>query len=279
MQPTSSISATGPAAFGVFAERFRRAGQPEKAVTLCREGLEQFPDHLSARVTLGWSLLDMGEFEEASEQLKSVNKRAPDNLAAIRGLAELHERGIGLVFESMPDAEVELDPEIAPLTNFDPVMPAFEAAPAPGLPQVSNQLEDHDPIFEPEAPVTFTVGAADEMAVGEAGDLTVDEDGYDAPPSAAPHFAIEDVIQAGEPDSMFDLSGLLEGVHEPAHQSDQPLQLAHQSTMTRTPISTLDREPLALRDDTGDERAGELHEWLSRVRERRFNSVSQLMAG
>src|SRR6478672_1388522 len=131
MQPTPVISATGPAAFGVIAERFRRAGQPEKAAALCREGLDQFPDHLSARVTLGWSLLDMGEYQEAFDQLKSVNKRAPDNLAAIRGLAELHERGVGLVFESMPDAEAELDREVAPFADLDPVMPAFTAAAEP----------------------------------------------------------------------------------------------------------------------------------------------------
>lgn len=260
MQPTSAISATGPAAFGVIAERFRRAGQPEKAVTLCREGLDKFPDHLSARVTLGWSLLDMGEFQEAFDQLKSVLKRAPDNLAAIRGLAELHERGIGLEFESMPDAEVEIDvepdaaldsPEIGPSEDFDPVMPAFEAAAAPELPQVFNQVEDLDPIFEPE--------------------LSASE-----PAASAPHFEIEDVLEAVEPDSMFDLAALTSAAPEPARE---PALAASPAALLRKPISAFDRKPLALREDDGEERAGELQEWLSRVRERRFNSVSQLMAG
>ncbi len=115
----NDLSPTGPAAFGVIAERFRRAGQPDKALALCREGLEKFPDHLSARVTLGWSLLDMGQHEEAFDQLKVVLKRAPDNLAAIRGLAELHERGIGLVFESLSEPE----PEIAPaMGDLDPIL-------------------------------------------------------------------------------------------------------------------------------------------------------------
>lgn len=79
-------------AFGGIAERFRRAGALERAVALCREGLQKFPDHLSARVTLGWSLLDQGKYDEAQAELEQVLKRAPDNLAAIRGLAELHER-------------------------------------------------------------------------------------------------------------------------------------------------------------------------------------------
>jgi hypothetical protein len=79
-------------AFGAIAERFRRAGDLERAVALCQDGLRRFPDHLSARVTLGWSLLDLGKYEEAREALEQVLKRAPDNLAAIRGLAELHDR-------------------------------------------------------------------------------------------------------------------------------------------------------------------------------------------
>jgi hypothetical protein len=81
---------------------------------------------------------------------------------------------------------------------------------------------------------------------------------------------------------MFDLAGLLDGALEPAQQpfeAPQPLLLAPQPAIVRKPVSVFDREPLALRDDSGEERAGELHEWLSRVRERRFNSVSQLMAG
>jgi hypothetical protein len=79
-------------AFGAIAERFRRAGDLERAIALCQDGLRRFPDHLSARVTLGWSLLDLGRYDEAREALEQVLKRAPDNLAAIRGLAELHDR-------------------------------------------------------------------------------------------------------------------------------------------------------------------------------------------
>jgi tetratricopeptide (TPR) repeat protein len=75
-----------------FAERFRRAGALERAVELCREGLQKFPDHISARVTLGWSLLDLGKYDDARVELEQVLRRAPDNLAAIRGLAELHDR-------------------------------------------------------------------------------------------------------------------------------------------------------------------------------------------
>ena len=78
--------------FGAIAERFRRAGDLDRAIALCEEGLKKFPNQLSARVTLGWALLDKGEYDLARQELERVIRRAPDNLAAIRGLAELHDR-------------------------------------------------------------------------------------------------------------------------------------------------------------------------------------------
>ena len=86
------VPAEDTAAFGAIAERFRRGGALEQAVSLCREGLKKFPDHVSARVTLGWALLDLGKYDEARAELEHVVRRVPDNLAAIRGLAELHDR-------------------------------------------------------------------------------------------------------------------------------------------------------------------------------------------
>jgi hypothetical protein len=85
-------SAEDKSSFGPIAERFRRAGDLERAVSLCREGLNKFPDNISARVTLGWALLELGKFDESRVELEQVLRRRPDNLAAIRALAELHDR-------------------------------------------------------------------------------------------------------------------------------------------------------------------------------------------
>src|SRR4029450_6471523 len=88
----SPRAAEDSGAFGPIAERFRRAGDLDRAISLCREGLQKFPQNISARVTLGWALLDQGKYDEARLELEKVLRRAPDNLAAIRGLAELHDR-------------------------------------------------------------------------------------------------------------------------------------------------------------------------------------------
>jgi tetratricopeptide (TPR) repeat protein len=79
-------------AFAQLAEECRRSGNHQEAVETCRAGLAIHPEYLSARVTLGRALLEMGEVDEAYIELARVLESAPENLAAIRGLAEIHHR-------------------------------------------------------------------------------------------------------------------------------------------------------------------------------------------
>lgn len=79
-------------AFAALAEEYRRAGRYKEAIETCRTGLQRHPSYLSARVTLGRSLVQITQFDEAREVLEHVLRSAPENLAAIRALAEIHER-------------------------------------------------------------------------------------------------------------------------------------------------------------------------------------------
>lgn len=79
-------------AFAQLAEEYRRAGHFEEAVNTCQAGLAVHPAYLSARVTLGRSLLELNQLEAAETELQHVLRIAPENLAAIRGLAEIHHR-------------------------------------------------------------------------------------------------------------------------------------------------------------------------------------------
>jgi len=79
-------------AFAQLAEEFRRAGELQQAVDVCRAGLAIHPAYLSARVTLGRALIELNQLQDAEAELALVLKSAPDNLAAIRGLAEVHHR-------------------------------------------------------------------------------------------------------------------------------------------------------------------------------------------
>jgi predicted Zn-dependent protease len=79
-------------AFAQLAEEYRRAGDCKQAITICREGLARHPGYLSAQVTLGRALIELERFEEAQQELEAVVSVAPDNLAAIRALADIHQR-------------------------------------------------------------------------------------------------------------------------------------------------------------------------------------------
>ena len=79
-------------AFAQLAEECRRVGANEEAVEICRAGLARNPGYLSARVTLGRALIELGQLDEAKAELDIVGAGVPNNLAAIRGLAEILQR-------------------------------------------------------------------------------------------------------------------------------------------------------------------------------------------
>jgi len=118
-------------AFAALAEEYRRAGQFQDAIAACETGLQRHPAYVSARVTLGRSLLELGRFDEARHQLEHVLRAAPENLAAIRALAEIHERVGDYSVASHDNATADSKPA-AP-----PAVPAAVAAPAAVAPPPS----------------------------------------------------------------------------------------------------------------------------------------------
>jgi tetratricopeptide (TPR) repeat protein len=95
-------------AFAQLAEEHRRAGQFEDAVRVCRDGLAQHPAYLSARITLGRALLEMGRYDESVSEFEYVLKAAPDNLTATRELADIKQR------RGAQAAQVEVKPAVVP---------------------------------------------------------------------------------------------------------------------------------------------------------------------
>jgi predicted Zn-dependent protease len=81
--------------FAQLGEELRRAGRYREAVDVCRTGLTNYPAYLSARVTLGRALISLDQIKEAQEELEHVRRSAPENLAAIRALADIHRLADG----------------------------------------------------------------------------------------------------------------------------------------------------------------------------------------
>lgn len=77
--------------FVPLANAYRKAGGLERAEDLLQRGLEHHPDYLSAYIVLGRCFADRGATEEAREQFGFVRSRDPQNLVALRGLADLAE--------------------------------------------------------------------------------------------------------------------------------------------------------------------------------------------
>lgn len=134
-------------AFAQLAEEYRRAAQYQEAVDVCHAGLQIHPGYLSARVTLGRALIELGQRDEAQHELELVLASAPENLAALRGLAEiLHHRG------ELPEALARYRAALALARND------------PDLEQTVNDLAK---LVEPPVPTASSTGLSFEQMQDE----------------------------------------------------------------------------------------------------------------
>ena len=115
-------------AFAQLAEEHRRAGDLFEALRVCRAGLDRHPAYLSARVTMGRTLLELGRLEEAETEFALVLESAPDNVVARRALADIHERRHAAAPTRPQDARRQTgEPAGAETTPHDPVLSELEA--------------------------------------------------------------------------------------------------------------------------------------------------------
>jgi tetratricopeptide (TPR) repeat protein len=150
-------------AFAQLGEEYRRAGQLQEAVDVCRAGLEIHPAYISARVTLGRALLELQQFDQAQLELEQVVKSAPENLAAIRGLAEAHHRQGSLV-QALAQYRAALaiahhDPDLEHIVNE--LAGRVETAPVrePLSTPLAAHLGDVNPVEREKARALATVAA------------------------------------------------------------------------------------------------------------------------
>ena len=134
-------------AFAQLAEEYRRAGNYHEAIDTCRAGLVVHPGYLSARVTLGRALIETNDLEAAQVELEQVLRSAPENLAAIRGLAEIHHRS-GRLSEALSFYQAALA-----LAKHDP--------------DLEQTIEDLSRAVKPQTPEPLTDGLSFEQAAAE----------------------------------------------------------------------------------------------------------------
>ncbi len=145
-------------AFAQLAEEYRRAGRFGEAVETCRTGLAHHPGYLSAHVTLGRALIEVGELQQAQDELKRVLDAAPENLAALKGLADIHYRR-GEQHEALAHYRRALE--------FAPHDPDLEHL----VSQIARDLEPAGPPAEVPGGLSFEEAMGEFLALPGAGTL------------------------------------------------------------------------------------------------------------
>ena len=159
-------------AFAQLAEELRRAGSFTESLEVCRAGLAIHPTYLSARVTLGRALIDLKRIDEAQRELEKVRQSAPENLAAIRALADIHRLGGGRAYSEEgaseeftetapvqpvqpPAAAQHVAADPTPMAQDQPPVNAVTAAPAPepAVPTVPPRTTEPAVRHVPSAPM------------------------------------------------------------------------------------------------------------------------------
>ena len=78
--------------FAPLADAYRKAGELDRAIDLCKSGLERHPDYVSAHIVYGRCLIDMKNDAGAQEAFQKVLALDPENIIALKILGEVAER-------------------------------------------------------------------------------------------------------------------------------------------------------------------------------------------
>ena len=79
--------------FAPLADAYRKAGQLDQAIELCKSGLARHPDYVSAHIVYGRCMMDQKDDGAAEQVFRKVLELDPENVIAFRVLAEIAERG------------------------------------------------------------------------------------------------------------------------------------------------------------------------------------------
>ena len=75
--------------FAPLANEYRKAGDLEQAIQLCRAYLPQQPGHMSGHIVFGQALFESGQFDESKGVFETALGLDPENLIALRHLGDI----------------------------------------------------------------------------------------------------------------------------------------------------------------------------------------------
>ena len=75
--------------FAPLANEYRKAGELDAAIELCRMHLEEQPGHLSGHIVFGQALFESGRTADAKVTFEAALNLDPENLIALRHLGDI----------------------------------------------------------------------------------------------------------------------------------------------------------------------------------------------
>jgi hypothetical protein len=163
--------------FAPLANEYRKAGDPEQAIAICRAHLAQQPGHMSGHVVYGQALYDAKRIEEARVVFEKALSLDPDNAIVLRHLGDIaRQKGETSEARHWYSRALDADPQdsevaayIAELTEPDTETTPYAGAAEP---------VDETPVAEPvdEMPAAEPVVVAEPVVTEEVVAESADED-------------------------------------------------------------------------------------------------------
>ncbi len=170
--------------FAPLANEYRKGGDAERAIELCRTFLPHLPGHMSGYIVYGQALFDTGRRGESESIFQEALRIDPENVIALRHLGDIArlagDRGVA---QKWYERVLDLDPKNEEIAAYvaELVMAGGDEAPVPSVPSVqsiqteetlgeSNMAEQNPEAFEPWPVASGVVDAAGEVEAGVVSD-------------------------------------------------------------------------------------------------------------
>lgn len=117
--------------FAPLANEYRKAGELDQAIEICRTHLKEQPSHMSGHVVFGQALYEARQFEEGRQIFEAALQLDPENLIALKHLGDI-ERELGNPSRARGwyQRVLDADPRNEEIQNQLASLPAEEPSPA-----------------------------------------------------------------------------------------------------------------------------------------------------
>lgn len=234
--------------FAPLANEYRKAGEPDIAIELCRTYLPQQPTHMSGYIVYGQALHDAGQKDESAAVFKQALSLDPENLIALRNLGDIaRDAGDSAGAMRWYGKVLELDPRNEEIVSYitsiasPGTQPAAASTERPAPPAIRPEPEPdesavrlEDIVSEPDIAQTPIAPDARPQERYEASLSQETEEQFEA--TEFPTAPEPEAAEALE----FDESPVLEG---PWHAAPQLEPAAEETSEAPPPEDLLEAEP------------------------------------